>query len=279
MTPQPHNHQGKTALLVQESIHRALTLARTRTITTIEVLDECDSTQDIARARATPGLMVLALSQTAGRGRLGRAWAATNGKGVAATFTLDASQYAQEHVSLVAGLAALQTCAESLGRAKFDSDLGLRWPNDVVEASGQKRKVAGVLIERVGNLLLVGIGINVLQTTADWPDELSDRAVSIAQLLQDPDIEPEECAPPPAISDVATILARTLDQALMGQPKDIAANWQRLNVLRNQEAAFEHNGQRFHGIVESIDPTADVVLRLGDGQLVRLPALSTSMVH
>jgi BirA family biotin operon repressor/biotin-[acetyl-CoA-carboxylase] ligase len=254
-------------------------LTRGRFITRAEVLGECGSTQDVARERASPGLMILALSQTAGRGRLGRRWEATRGKGVAATFTLDARSHDAAHVSLVAGLAALQACAEALGRAKFDSGLGLRWPNDVVETGGAMRKVAGVLVERADDLLLVGIGINVLHEPSDWSDELAGRATSIAELLLDPDIEPEECDEPPTITEAAAMLARAFDHALQGTPADAAANWQRLNVLRNRTAIFEHDGRRYEGVVESIDPTAEIVLRLADGSRQRLPALSTSMVH
>jgi hypothetical protein len=36
---------------------------------------------------------------------------------------------------------------------------------------------------------------------------------------------------------------------------------------------------RYTGVVESIDPTAEIVLRIADGTQARLPALSTSMVH
>ena len=254
-------------------------LSTRRFITNAEVLGECDSTQNVARARATPGLMILTLSQTSGRGRLGRTWAATRGKGVAATLTLDARQHDPAHVSLVAGLAALQTCAEAMNRAKFDSGLGLRWPNDVVEATGAMRKLAGVLIERADDLLLVGIGINVLQQPEDWPAELAGRATSIAELLLDPEIEPEECDQPPTMTQAAAILARILDQTLQATPQDAAANWQRLNVLRNRTATFEHNGMRYTGVVESIDPPAEIVLRIADGTQARLPALSTSMVH
>lgn len=257
----------------------AQALSKCRFITNAEVLGECDSTQTIARDRATPGLMILALSQTSGRGRLGRSWAATRGKGVAATFTLDARQHDPALVALVAGLAALQTCAEAMNRAKFDAGLGLRWPNDVVEASGAMRKLAGVLVERVDDLLLVGIGINVLQQPEDWPEELGGRAASIAELLLDPEIEPEECDQPPTITQAAAMLARILDQTLRATPQDVVKNWQRLNILHNRTVTFEHNGTRYTGVVESIDPTAEIVLLLADGTKARLPALSTSMVH
>src|SRR5438874_738424 len=61
----------------------------------------------------------------------------------------------------------------------------LGWPNDVVqrELGGTPgRKLAGVLIEKEVALALVGMGINVMQQRADWPEELSRRVTSLHEL-------------------------------------------------------------------------------------------------
>jgi BirA family transcriptional regulator, biotin operon repressor / biotin---[acetyl-CoA-carboxylase] ligase len=63
--------------------------------------------------------------------------------------------------------------------------LGLKWPNDVVSADG--RKVAGLLLETVtsGTRLtgaVLGIGINVNWLGEEMPDEIAERATSLASL-------------------------------------------------------------------------------------------------
>lgn len=118
-------------------------------------LDRVASTQDVARARyeGTPCL-VTATAQDAGRGRGGAEW-------LNATRTLAASLAVEPAwpderlplVTLVAGMAA---------RAVLGSGLRLKWPNDVVNQSGDK--IAGLLSERTDQLVVVGLGVNLY-----WP--------------------------------------------------------------------------------------------------------------
>jgi len=235
----------------------------------VVVLAETASTQDAALriAGGKPGLMVLAVRQTAGRGRLGRTWADTSHLGLAATFVLDAARYSAEHLSLAAGVAA--ACAIPLRGLDQQPACKLRWPNDVVEPERPHRKVAGVLIEIKDHLALVGIGINVLHRDADWPPDLKDRAVSIFQL----------CQSPMKREHVAAILVRALAHHL-GRPADeIARDWSDRDILRNTRRSFLHNNQTYTGLVLSIDPTNHILLQLDDGTTTSLPALTTSLVH
>ncbi len=226
------------------------------------VLAETDSTMDPARADGSPGLIVVADRQTAGRGRLGRAWADTRGLGLAVTFTLDAERFDPPALSISAGLASLDACL-----ACCSADLGLRWPNDVVERAASGRKLAGVLIERVGQTALVGIGINVHQSGADFPETLRGRAASLAMLN--------------GASGRLRVLERLIESLAMAldqTPDARAMRWGSFDVLVGTHRVFEFSGRRYAGVVESIRPTSDIRLRTADG-LVTLPALATSMVH
>lgn len=113
------------------------------------------STQDEARrlvegGEASAGHVVVADRQTAGRGRFGRAWLSPTG-GLYATFVLEPLSIP----SIRAGLALVETLAQ-LGLATT-----LKWPNDVLVDG---KKLAGVLVETAGELLLVGIGVNLTTT-------------------------------------------------------------------------------------------------------------------
>ncbi|HRQ74913.1 MAG TPA: hypothetical protein PK098_03240, partial [Phycisphaerales bacterium] len=110
----------------------------------IIVLRETDSTQDAAkRFGAQPGDVVTAGRQTAGRGRLGRAWADTVDAGVAVTMVVDCrSLRATEQLATIGAIAA--ACAVE---AVMGARVGIKWPNDVVVDG---RKLAGVLIEQSG---------------------------------------------------------------------------------------------------------------------------------
>ncbi|MFO7877191.1 MAG: biotin--[acetyl-CoA-carboxylase] ligase [Desulfovermiculus sp.] len=142
---------------------------------------EIDSTQNLAKVLgqqgALEGTVVLAESQTKGRGRRGRAWSAIP-KGVAMSVILrpDISPDQAPHFPLMAGVA--------VGRAiSMICNLipGLKWPNDILI---QGLKVVGILAEldaemdRI-NAIYLGIGLNVNATHEDIPEELASTATSL----------------------------------------------------------------------------------------------------
>ena len=102
------------------------------------------STQDVARDLPV-GTAVVADFQTAGRGRLRRAWEAPPGTALLASFVMPARPLA----SLVAGVAAAHACGPSAR---------LKWPNDVMLHGA---KLAGILAERLADRVVVGIGVNL----------------------------------------------------------------------------------------------------------------------
>ena len=127
-------------------------------------LDEVDSTNDEAKARASAGAaegtVVWARQQRAGRGRRGRAWVSPPGNlylSVVLRPTCEARCVAQ--LSFVAALAVLDLVDGPLpGRARC------KWPNDILVDGG---KVAGILLESAlepgGRVdwVVLGIGVNL----------------------------------------------------------------------------------------------------------------------
>lgn len=107
--------------------------------------------------------LVLAESQTGGRGRRGRAWFSPPAQNIYYTLALKVSSGPRGlyGLSLVVGLAVLH----ALRRVGVEG-AGLKWPNDIY-ANG--RKIAGILLELNGDPadlchVLIGIGINVNMT-------------------------------------------------------------------------------------------------------------------
>jgi len=127
-----------------------------------------DDAWALARAGAPHGSVVLADTQRTGRGRLGRPWFSPPGHNLYFSMILRPSTSPAETalVTLAAGVAM----AEVL-------DLGLKWPNDVVDR--RFRKVAGLLSEMDitdGEVAFVvlGVGLNVNQP--DFPADLPQAA-------------------------------------------------------------------------------------------------------
>jgi BirA family biotin operon repressor/biotin-[acetyl-CoA-carboxylase] ligase len=147
---------------------------------TVHRLETCTSTNDAARVFAEDGFeegfAVLADSQLAGRGTKGRAWFSPPGQGIYLSVILRPPPDVAPLLSLMAGLAVCDALAEAAG---LRVDLG--WPNDVTWEGG---KLAGVLSESSWsgphlNFVVVGIGLNVDEEAADFPEELRHSATSL----------------------------------------------------------------------------------------------------
>lgn len=104
--------------------------------------------------------------QSAGRGRLGRSWVAPPHTSIAvsALLPVPTDPDAMGWAPLLAGLAVRDAIT-----ATTDLDAALKWPNDVLVRDDEDRKVSGVLCELHPEGVVVGIGVNVLQSRIELP--------------------------------------------------------------------------------------------------------------
>jgi BirA family biotin operon repressor/biotin-[acetyl-CoA-carboxylase] ligase len=150
----------------------------------IEIIAETGSTNaDLtARLRAgepvAEGFWLLADRQNAGRGRQGRMWSNGTGNFMGSTVVrMTGGEPAPATLALVAGLAVYETV---LPRIMLPAQLELKWPNDVLLAGG---KLTGILLEREGDAVVVGIGVNLAQA----PSIAGVNVASLAQFGPAPD--------------------------------------------------------------------------------------------
>ena len=110
--------------------------------------DTVASTQDIARERFDDlPVLVLATGQSEGRGRSGSAWLNAD-RSLAASLAVRLPPSDVRPFSLMAGIAATRAVGGTM----------LKWPNDVLLG---ELKVGGILVERSGELVVVGLGLNI----------------------------------------------------------------------------------------------------------------------
>jgi BirA family biotin operon repressor/biotin-[acetyl-CoA-carboxylase] ligase len=147
-------------------------------------LDAVESTNKtaaelIALSAASHGTVILARSQTAGRGQRGRVWQSGDGLDLTLSIVLQPAGLRAEEQFSIAKLAALAV-RDTVAAFVHGAEVRVKWPNDVLV---ERRKVAGILIEcdLVGDLVrsaVVGVGLNV--NSSDFPEELAATSLLLA---------------------------------------------------------------------------------------------------
>ncbi len=133
----------------------------------------------LAADEAVEGTIIVSEAQTLGRGRLNRGWFSPPGGGVWVSVILRPPFPPQEapKCTLLAAVATVEAIREASGL-----ECGIKWPNDIF---WQGRKVVGILTEMSAemdaiNYVVLGIGINVGLTEADFPEELREIVASVS---------------------------------------------------------------------------------------------------
>lgn len=169
-----------TADLSSEKIRDSLTGSYGRLI---RYFDEIGSTNseglEWALCGGPEGSIVVADHQTGGRGRWGRTWFSAPGKLLQFSVILRPQLEPSRAGILTTGLGV--ACARAIG-SLTDLPIRIKWPNDIVVDG---RKLAGMLVESttMGSVIdaaVCGIGINVHLTRDEIPEDLRDRASSLA---------------------------------------------------------------------------------------------------
>lgn len=217
-----------------------------------------DEAKTLADAGAPEGLLVLAETQTAGRGRQGRRWLTPPGTALAFSLVLRPALPAAQAARLVmlAGVAVAEAVEHTAG-----VHAQLKWPNDVL-LNG--RKVAGILVEsalREADLeyAILGIGLNV-----SWAPEGMDFPAT--------SVEAEAGRP----VDRTALLRAILERLEAGYPGLAGeAVWQayhpRLAWL-GQPTEVRLEGETLIGQAEAVTADGQLVFRLTSGEVRHLLA-------
>ncbi len=235
---------GAVAVLSEADLSRFITVAETGS-TNADVLS-------LAQAGARDGLWLRAERQRSGRGRLGRDWASPVGNLYASTLVrLHPGDPAVSTLALVAAVALEQAVSLFLTGDK-QSALALKWPNDLLLGGA---KVSGILLERAGDAVVVGIGVNL----ASHPD-LPYRATT--------DLRSHGADVMPAV--FLQTLAGTFDHWRDRWRRDgiapVRARWlERAHPVGTALAARQPDGSVVEGAFDGLDPDGALILRLAGG--------------
>jgi BirA family biotin operon repressor/biotin-[acetyl-CoA-carboxylase] ligase len=218
------------------------------------VVAETGSTNDdlavLARTGTPEGMWLRADRQTGGKGRQGRAWVSPPGNLYASTLVrLRSGDPPAPSLALAAAVALHETAAAFAPGAP----LSIKWPNDLV-AGGVK--LAGILLEREGEAVIAGFGVNL----AHHPTDTARPAASLAALTggaPDPDA---------FLETLAEAFARWLRRWRGEGLAPIRAAWlAAAHPVGTALVTHDPEGEPLEGLFEGLDENGALRLRLRDG--------------
>jgi BirA family biotin operon repressor/biotin-[acetyl-CoA-carboxylase] ligase len=220
-------------------------------------LDEVGSTNDWLLERATElpdGHWVRADRQTAGRGRRGRVW--NDGLGNLMTSVLVFSNGPVQQLSFVAAVAlreAIITATTGVpGLSPCPPEaLKLKWPNDLLLDG---RKVSGILLERNGEALIIGLGVNL----ASHPEGTERPATSLGAA--------GIALGPAQLHDALVVAFGTWRCRWAGEGfAQVRAEWLRHASGLGERIAVRLGDETLEGRFEGLDADGALLLGLDDG--------------
>jgi len=243
----------------------------------LEVHWELDSTSSelLRRGAAAGDLgMILAETQSAGRGRRGRQWLSPPGLNIhlSCLKRFEAGFAALGGLSLAVGVIVLRAL-ESLGIA----GAGLKWPNDLLAvAPGTSGKLAGILVELGGEYqgpcaAVIGVGLN-LRLTSALREQAGQPACDLASLTG---------GEVPDRNRVAAALISALVDGLGQFEREgfaaFAADYARHDLLRGQPLQLTGALGSFDGIGDGVDERGALQVRMADGGVRRVDSADVTV--
>lgn len=239
----------------------------------IYLFDKLTSTNDkaheLAKAGATEGTVVIAESQTSGKGRRGRGWFSPPGRNIYTSIILrpSISPEAAPRLTLVAAVALCEAIMESL-KAFGVHSAGIKWPNDILI---DKKKCAGILTEMKVNsdgldFVVIGIGINVNMDLCDIPEELKNYATSLS--IEAGDILSREGILQSLYSKIENWYKRYLSEGFL----PIKERWEVLSAIKGAFVRAASSTGSLHSYEEGqalgLDDEGELLIRKDDGTVI-----------
>ncbi|WP_295160369.1 biotin--[acetyl-CoA-carboxylase] ligase [Selenomonas sp. AE3005] len=226
--------------------------------------EEIDSTNNeakrLAMEGAVEGTVVVAESQTGGKGRLERQFFSPKGKGIWFSVVLRPKFLPQEapKCTLMAAVAVARAMTE------FGLKPGIKWPNDLLY---DNKKLVGILTEMSAemdgiNYIVIGTGINVNIAPEEFPEELRDVATSLSQM---------KGANLPRVKFLQAVLRALDDLYAKVQVEGFAPvlkEWRQYSITLGQEVKVigVRDGEVFYGKAADIDDEGALLVDTAAGR-------------
>ena len=265
------------------SPERLAPLLNTRVIGRRAEFHKCiDSTnirgKQLAASQDAHGTVVVADSQTAGRGRMTRVWQSPPNRNLYLSLVLYPNVPPQivPQLALLCALAVHQAMSKTVPSHTF----GLKWPNDIWSQQG--RKLSGILCEAVlygtKTAIVAGIGINMNGTSADFPADIRQTAGTLAELAEHP---LDRIA---FLAELINAFEPLFDQWQTAQSlQPFLDYWNRFDILKGTPISVKNGEDVLKGTAQGIlpdgrlvlsTPDGDRLIHAGDTHILRVPSVS-----
>ncbi len=241
---------------------------------TVLYFPSVDSTNEVAASMKDilPGTVIIADSQTRGRGRLGRRWISPSGRNIYLSMIIRPELLPRD-APLLTVLTAV-SCAHALRRLS-GLPLLIKWPNDLTV---QGRKIGGILTETRSDpdhiqQAIIGVGINVNMTRDDIPDDLRETATSLVL---------ETGSPFQRTHLIVGMLSEFEHRykMLVGQGRRaLLPDLRALSSTIGRDVVVTAGTERLSGYAEDIDDDGILILRLASGERRRVSVGDLNMVR
>jgi birA, biotin-[acetyl-CoA-carboxylase] ligase region len=217
----------------------------------IYYFEELDSTNSYSKRIASEdiadGTVIIAGSQTNGRGRLGREWFSPLGTGIYLSIILrpDIKPEDLQLITLAVSIAVVDAIIKVTGLRT-----AIKWPNDILLGN---KKICGILTEAIiendkTRFVIIGIGMNITDKPYDFPQELAEKAAYI-------------------LADRNTMLAEVLREMdciyslmLSGRNTTIIEKWKEYSATIGREICITSDVEKYTGVAVDITNKGELVV-------------------
>ena len=218
---------------------------------------------ELADKGASHGTVVIADSQTKGRGRMGRTWISPSGGNIYMSVILTPPMEFKEAtlLTIMAGVACCGALRNTTGLP-----VEIKWPNDLMVSH---RKLGGILTEiksGAGKMVyaVMGIGINVNTKLKDFPPEVRTIATSISNEKGKTESRTV------LIAEILNGLDHWYRVLAQKEEKTLLDEWRRLTSTMGKHVQVTMGEEIINGIAHDIDDEGRLIVRLLSGALRRI---------
>lgn len=207
--------------------------------------------KDMAAAGAGEGTLVIAESQTNGRGRLGRSFHSPDGTGLYMSLLLRPDMETAGRITTMAAVAVCRGIESVMGY-----EPKIKWVNDILLDG---KKVCGILAEASSgsegiDFVVLGIGVNVYYPDSGFPQDIADIAGALTRSVQ---------------TDLRSKLAaKILDEfwAVYSKKENVASEYNRRCMVPGNRINVIKGGESTPAYALSLDDECRLVVRYDDGR-------------